>query len=177
MKDSAKTTSKSDPILTVTVVTLSGESKGTFEVSASETPADFLHRTLFGYLYSEKLEGRLSMDHALLHSDVTFAKQRVDSGAMLTLTLMPLGSKFYVEGCDPEQLRAVDQGMGVALLYNDTVVHTEYGTYDYTFRLSGDKYHMHASPVFNAPLFAADGVDSVDVLHKLREARAKGLIN
>jgi len=163
-----------DAILTLTIVTPSGESKGTFEVRAAERPLDLLRRMEF-----EKCsEGQLLIGDNVLISDKTFVEQDVCSGAELTLVVMPLGARFFAEGFDPEQLCfEEDRSMYcVKLFYNGTKVCETGITWDYSYFLSTCKYFLVPTPLFNAPLFAADGVARVDVLQELRKARAKGLI-
>lgn len=163
-----------DTILTLTIVTPSGESKGTFEVRAAERPSDLL-RCMELERCSER---QLLIGANVLISDKTFVEQGIRSGAELTLVVMPLGARFFAEGFDPEQLRfEEDRSMYcVRLFYNGTKVCETGITWDYSYFLSTCKYFLVPTPLFNALLSAADNVASVDVLQELRKARAKGLI-
>jgi hypothetical protein len=162
-----------DAILTLTIITLSGESKGTFEVREAERPMDLLVHMEF----EKGSTGQLLTGDIALISDKTFCEQGVRSGTELTLVVMPVRpGRFFDAGFDPEQVSFEKDAYSVKLFYKGTEVCEKYGSYEYEFVVSSCKCFLHPSPRFNAPLFAANGVPSVDVVKELQEARAKGSI-
>lgn len=172
-----------DAVLTLTVITPGGESKGTFEVRAAERPLDLLGR--INFVKGSDSYGQLLIGDKVLISDKTFVEQGVCSGVEVTLVvihmaegeLMPFGAKLYSEGFDPELLCLENCSYDVTLLYNGTeVLSTLVPSMDTTYVLTSCKCSLVPSPIFNAPLFTEIPASTIDVLEVLRNARAKGMI-